>query len=133
MGAEYRFATTRFDAVAGVPETDDTTSQRALLGWLVQRLVALGLAAEVLLQPNGASLYFDATVFAEPYRFQCPPAQSADGLQGTVWRLQVTAQRSFIDKLLGRGELTADSALLRIIIEWLQREADFADVTMTLD
>jgi len=149
MGAEFKFATPRFDAdadavagkadgeadgeAAGKADIEASADQRALLGWLIQRLVSLGLTEEAPLYPDGANWYFTASVFAEPYLFACQSEQPADPSAGTVWSLHVVAQRTFIDKLLGRRELTEDNALLRIVMEWLQRESDFADVTMTLE
>ncbi len=132
MGAQFKFVTTRFDNIDAEPKADDYSGQCAVLAWSAQRLAALGLTDELPLQRAGASWYFNATVFAEPYRFQCGPALSTDPSAGSVWRLTVNAQRSVIDRLLGRRELTPDNAVLRIVMEWLQRESDFADVTMQL-
>ncbi len=137
MSAELKFSTPRFDVVAGDSNTDgsnidDSTRQRAVLGWLAAQLGALGLVDEVVPKLAGASWYFYATVFAEPYRIQCPPAPVGTLPTGTQWTLSIAPQRSLIDRLLGRGEFTADNALVRIVLEWLEREADFADTSLTM-
>lgn len=132
MSAELKFSTPRFDTHDSGATTNDSARQRAVLDWLAARLGALGLVDEVVSKSAGANWYFDATVFAERIRFQCPPAPVGTQPAGTQWTLSIAPQRSLIDRLLGRGELTADNALLRIVLEWLEREADFADLSLTM-
>lgn len=44
------------------------------------------------------------------------------------WRIIVERRRSLRDRLTGRGHMTADDPLLRVVRELLQREPDFSRV-----
>ena len=140
MSAVLVFATPRFYGVDEPRNPINPGKGYALLTWLVARLTALGLVtnAEVEAKDRGWSVVVE--VFGDIYLLECSrdvgeeDSVGAAG-QGTTedWVLGVAARRSVVERLLGRRELTADNALLRIVLEILEREPDFFDIELVLD
>ncbi len=91
------------------------------LEWLTRRLRALGLicdGATVAKKTRSLSLV-DVTVFAQRYRLRsavgdCSAASTTVTLQKTV---------PLIDRMLGKGELDASDAFVRVLQDVLEREA----------
>lgn len=129
MRAELSFSAPRFADADERPDAVSSNQERALLVWLAGRLTALGLVSDAEVEPSGPEWFLDVCVFSEPYRLEC---SEAHGISEQNWRLSLSAQRSIVDRLLGRRELTADDALLRIVREILERQADFSGIELVM-
>ncbi len=129
MRAELSFSAPRFAEADEPLGAVGSSQERALLVWLAGRLMALGLVSDAEVESSGPGWILDACVFSEPYRLEC---SEAHGTSEQNWRLSLSAQRSIIDRLLGRRELTADDALLRIVREILERQPDFSGIELVM-
>lgn len=135
MAAVLSFKTSRF-VNADEPENPiNSLRGHALLSWLRDHCATLGLIAGAEIKAKDSGWYLDADVFAEPYRFGCGREQEAvyGQEESEAWSLSLSARRSLVDRLLGRGKLTADNAVLRLLLEILERQADFEAIEWRLE
>lgn len=127
MSAQLRFSTSRFETASATNEATPVRSGDAMLEWLAERLTALGLVSETQVLPVGRGWCLDVEVFGEPYQLGCNNGQDEN------WALTVAPRRGLIDRLMGREALTTDDALLRIVVEVLERQPDFSGIELTTE
>ena len=132
MRRDLLFETARFNlSVVGAHFINPCCFGEDAAAWLRTRLVERGVDAGAPFQEDwGWGL--GATHAGGRY-FVGVGGVRAEGAASTEpdraeWRIIVERHRSLRDRLTGRGHVSADDPLLRVVRELLQREPDFARV-----
>lgn len=128
MSAVIRFTTSLFDVTQERPNPINPIVGESLLAWLRQALAPGHVIDEP--QPEDWGWYAHIE-WSDGRRFMLgASASDADDGEPREWVLQIVPQRSFKERLLGRGKMTPDHPLARLLVGVLSEEAAFAGVTV---
>lgn len=119
------FTSTRFDWRNETPNPINPIAGQGPLLWLVEALApAVAMSAPA---PEDWGWYSDVRCEGQGYLLGCAFVGDSEHDE---WMLQLHKQRSLVDKLLGRGRMTAEDPLLLRLLEVLRAQPDMCDVVV---
>lgn len=128
MSAVIRFTTSLFDVTRERPNPINPIFGESLLAWLRQALAPGQVIDEPQPEDWGWCVHIE---WSDGRRFMLgASASDADDGEPREWVLQVVPQRSFKERLLGRGKMTSDHPLVGLLVGVLTAEAAFAGVSV---